>query len=130
MLPPKILFLKKKFDVVLNMEVIEHVSNVNLFIKNSSKLVKKKGVMFVATLNKNLKSYLFGIIGAEYILRWLPIGTHDWDKFVKPSELNDYTKKNLLELIKIDGIKFNPILDEWKLSNDQSVNYISIFKKI
>ena len=86
--------------------------------------------MFIATINKTLQSYIFAILGAEYILRWLPIGTHDWDKFVKPSELNDYTKKNLLELIKIDGIKFNPFLNEWKLSNDRSVNYISIFKKI
>ena len=86
--------------------------------------------MFIATINKTLQSYIFAILGAEYILRWLPIGTHDLNKFVLPSELNNYTKKNLLDLIKIDGIKFNPILNEWKLSNDHSVNYISIFKKI
>ena len=122
--------LKKKFDVILNMEVVEHVSNVDIFMQNCSKLIKNKGIMFVATLNKNLKSYVFGIIGAEYILRWLPIGTHDWNKFIKPSELNNYTKKNSLEFIKTDGIKFNPIINEWRINKDQSVNYISIFKKI
>ena len=121
--------IKKKYDVVLNMEIVEHVDDINFFIKKSSNHLKKNGLMFIATINKTLQSYIFAILGAEYILRWLPIGTHDWDKFVKPSELNGYTKKNLLELIKIDGIKFNPILNEWKLSNDRSVNYISIFKK-
>ena len=127
---PEKLKVKKKFDVVLNMEIVEHVDDINFFIKKSSNHLKKNGLMFIATINKTLQSYIFAILGAEYILRWLPIGTHDWDKFVKPSELNDYTKKNLLELIKIDGIKFNPILNEWKLSNDRSVNYIGIFKKI
>ena len=85
--------------------------------------------MFVATLNKTLKSYIFAILGAEYILRWLPIGTHDWEKFVEPSKLIEYGKKNSLELEKIDGIKFNPIIDEWKISKDQSVNYIAKFTK-
>ena len=127
---PEKFLSKKKFDVVLNMEIVEHVDDINFFIKKSSKHLKKNGLMFIATINKTLQSYIFAILGAEYILRWLPIGTHDWDKFVKPSALNGYTKKNLLELIKIDGIKFNPILNEWKLSNDRSVNYISIFKKI
>ena len=81
---PETLNFENEFDVILNLEVIEHVSDVNLFIQNCSKLIKKKGIMFVATLNKNLKSYIFGIVGAEYILRWLPIGTHDWDKFLTP----------------------------------------------
>ena len=84
---PENIKTKKKFDVILNMEVIEHVSNVNLFINNCSRLIKKNGIMFVATINKNLKSYLFAIVGAEYILRWLPIGTHDWNKFLTPQEL-------------------------------------------
>ena len=84
---PENLILKKKFDVILNMEVVEHVDDVNFFIKKSSEFLKKGGLMFVATLNKTLKSYIFGIIGAEYILRWLPIGTHDWDKFIEPSKL-------------------------------------------
>ena len=73
---------KDKFDVILNMEIVEHVEDINIFLNSSSKLLKKNGIMFIATLNKTLKSYLFGIIGAEYIMRWLPIGTHEWDKFV------------------------------------------------
>ena len=81
---PEKLNLNKKFDVVLNMEIVEHVEDLNFFIKKSSNLLKKNGLMFIATLNKTFKSYMFAIIGAEYILRWLPIGTHDWEKFVKP----------------------------------------------
>ena len=100
---PENLDLKNKFDVILNMEVIEHVSNVNLFIKNCSKLIKKNGIMFVATINKNLKSYIFAILGAEYILRWLPIGTHDWDKFLSPQELKQL-EWNLIYYCK-NGIK-------------------------
>ena len=86
--------------------------------------------MFVATLNKTLKSYVFAIIGAEYILNWLPIGTHDWNKFVSPEELLSISRKNNLELLKIDGIFFNLLKNEWVISEDQSVNYISQFKKI
>ena len=85
--------------------------------------------MFVATLNKTLKSYAFAIIGAEYILRWLPIGTHEWDKFLKPADLIDTLKKNNLRLDKIDGIKFNLIMDEWNISKDKSINYIAKFIK-
>ena len=81
---PENLNFKNKFDVILNMEIVEHVSNIDLFIQNCSTLIKKNGIMFVATINKNLKSYLYAILGAEYILRWLPIGTHDWDKFLTP----------------------------------------------
>ena len=92
---PEKLSIEKKFDVVLNMEIVEHVNDLNFFIKKSSELVKKNGLMFVATLNKTLKSYLFAIIGAEYILNWLPIGTHEWEKFVKPDDLIKITKKKL-----------------------------------
>ena len=126
---PENLKVKKKFDVVLNMEIVEHVSDLNFFIKKSSELVKKNGLMFVATLNKTLKSYLFAIVGAEYILRWLPIGTHEWDKFVKPNELIEIAKKNKLKLKKINGMEFNPFFDEWNITDDNSVNYISKFKK-
>ena len=80
--------------------------------------------MFVATLNKTLKSYLFAIIGAEYFLRWLPIGTHDWEKFVRPEDLKKILKKNNLKLEKLDGMNFNIIRDEWNVSSDASVNYI------
>ena len=85
--------------------------------------------MFVATINKTLKSYLFAIIGAEYILKWLPIGTHDWEKFVTPIELINILKKNNLKLDKLSGMKFNIIKDEWKISSDQSINYIGKFIK-
>ena len=86
--------------------------------------------MFVATLNKTLKSYIFAIVGAEYILRWLPIGTHEWEKFVKPNDLIDILKKYDLKLDTLDGMKFNLIKDEWKISNDKSINYIGKFNKI
>ena len=127
---PEKLNIKKKFDVILNMEIVEHVEDLNFFIKKSSNLLKKNGLMFIATLNKTFKSYLFAIIGAEYILGWLPIGTHDWEKFVKPNELVRIGKKSNLELKKINGMKFNPVIDKWHLSNDKSVNYILILKKI
>ncbi len=119
----------KKFDLVLNMEIVEHVDDVNFFIKKSSKLLKKNGLMFVATLNRTLKSYIFAIIGAEYILRWLPIGTHEWNKFLTPEELENYGRKNSLLVEKIDGMVFNPLSNRWKVSRDCAVNYIIKFKK-
>ncbi len=127
---PEKLNINKKFDVILNMEIVEHVDDLNLFIKKSSSLLKKNGLMFVATLNKTFKSYLFAIIGAEYILKWLPIGTHDWEKFVKPDELISLGSNSKLKLKKLDGMKYNPIIDKWSLSNDESVNYIANFIKI
>ena len=127
---PEKLRAKTKFDVILNMEIVEHVNDIEFFIKESSKLLKKNGIMFVATLNKTLKSYVFAIIGAEYILKWLPIGTHDWEKFVKPEDLIDISKKNNLSLKKLDGMKFNILDDSWKVSGDTSVNYIIKFIKI
>ena len=126
---PEKLKIKKKFDVLLMLEIVEHVNDINLFIKQSSKFLKKNGLMFVATLNKTLKSYVFAIIGAEYILNWLPIGTHDWEKFMKPNELINIAKNSKLNLIDLNGIKFNPLNDKWSLSNDKSVNYIANFKK-
>ena len=126
---PENLNLKNEFDVILNMEIVEHVSDVNLFILNCSKLIKKNGIMFVATLNKNLKSYLFGIIGAEYILRWLPIGTHDWNKFITPEDLNIIVSKNGFKSNETIGMKFNLLTNKWNRSKDLSVNYISTFLK-
>ncbi len=121
---------KEKFDVVLNMEIVEHVEDVNLFLKESSKFLKKNGIMFIATLNKTLKSYFFAILGAEYVLRWLPIGTHDWNMFVKPSDLVEICKKNSLMLEEILGVKYNIISRDWELSTDNNVNYMALFKKI
>ena len=116
----------KKFDLVLNMEIVEHVEDVNFFIKKSSELLKKNGLMFVATLNRTLKSYTFAIIGAEYILRWLPIGTHEWNKFLTPEELTNFGRKNSLLVEKIDGMVFNPLSNKWKVSQDCAVNYICL----
>jgi len=118
-----------KYDVILNMEIIEHVKNVDFFIKQSAKFLKKSGIMFIATLNQTLKSYLLAIVGAEYILKWLPIGTHDWQKFIKPAQLITICKKSSLNLKSLDGISFNPIIDKWSISVDKSVNYIAKFKK-
>ena len=127
---PENFISKEKFDVVLNMEIVEHVEDVNLFLKESSKFLKKNGIMFIATLNKTLKSYFFAILGAEYVLRWLPIGTHDWNMFVKPGELVEMCKKNSLMLEEILGVKYNIISRDWELSTDDNVNYIALFKKI
>jgi 2-polyprenyl-6-hydroxyphenyl methylase/3-demethylubiquinone-9 3-methyltransferase len=126
---PEILKIQKKFDVILGMEIVEHVEDINFFIKKSSELLKKNGLMFIATLNKTLKSYMFAIVGAEYILKWLPIGTHDWNKFIKPDELIKITKINNLKLEKLDGINFDLLTNEWNLSSNNSVNYIAKFKK-
>ena len=121
--------IKTKFDVILNMEIIEHVENIDFFLKSCSKLLKKNGIMFVATINKTLKSYLFAIVGAEYILKWLPIGTHDWEKFVEPENLVNILKKYNLRLHNLDGMKFNIINNQWSLSEDNSINYIGKFIK-
>ncbi len=126
---PEKLKIKKKFDVLLMLEIVEHVDDINLFIKQSSKFLKKDGLIFVATLNKTLKSFGFAIIGAEYILNWLPIGTHDWEKFIKPKDLIEIAKNSQLNLVNLDGLKFNPLLNSWKVSDDKSVNYIAFFKK-
>ena len=126
---PEMLKNKIRFDVILNMEIVEHVNDIDFFIKESSKLLKKNGIMFIATLNKTLKSYVFAIVGAEYILKWLPIGTHDWEKFVKPSELIRISKKNNLSLKKLDGMNFNILDNSWKVTGDTSVNYITKFIK-
>ena len=127
---PENLKIKKKYDIILNMEIVEHVKDLNFFIKSSSLLLKKNGVMFVATINKTLKSYLLAIIGAEYILNWLPVGTHNWFKFVEPEKLNAICKKNNLKLSEIKGLRYNILTDKWELNKNTDVNYISRFKKL
>jgi len=126
---PEKLKIEKKFDVILNMEIVEHVEDIDFFLKSCSKLLKKNGLMFVATINKTLKSYVFAIVGAEYILRWLPIGTHEWEKFVKPEDLKKILMKYDLSLNKLDGMNFNIFKDEWNVSRDISINYIGKFIK-
>jgi 2-polyprenyl-6-hydroxyphenyl methylase/3-demethylubiquinone-9 3-methyltransferase len=114
----------EKFDIILNLEIVEHVNNVNLYIKSCYKLLKTNGLMFTATLNRSFISYIKAIIGAEYILRWLPIGTHDWNKFIKPEELEKLLSDEKFSTFDVKGLKFNPFLKKWKKTNDLSVNYI------
>ena len=121
---PENLNTSEKFDIILNLEIVEHVENINLYIKSCARLLKKKGLMFTATLNRSFTSYVKAIIGAEYILRWLPVGTHDWNKFIKPEELEKFLSQENFSTLDISGLKFNPLLSKWKKSNDLSVNYI------
>ena len=113
-----------KYDVILNLEVVEHVENVDLYFKSCAKLLKRNGIMFTATLNRSFTSFIKAIIGAEYILRWLPIGTHDWNKFFKPKELEDKITKLNFKILETKGLQFNLFTQEWKKSKDLSVNYI------
>ena len=126
---PESLDLRNEFDIILNLEVIEHVENLDLYLSSCFKLLKKNGIMFTATINRTLMSYIKAIVGAEYILKWLPIGTHDWNKFVKPEEL----EKKLIDLnfliTDLTGLNYNPILREWKKTKNMSVNYIISAKK-
>ena len=120
---------EEKFDAVLAMEIIEHVADVNNFIAAASNCLKPNGLMFVATLNRTVKSYLKAIIGAEYVLKWLPRGTHDWKSFLKPSEIYKIASQNNLNLIKSNGFEYNLLKDDWKISDNLDVNYVMIFKK-
>ena len=121
---PEQLDEKEKFDIILNLEVVEHVDNLDLYLKSCYKLLKKNGLMFTATINRTFTSYIKAIIGAEYILRWLPIGTHDWNKFIKPEEMQKkLVDKNFLTN-NIKGLEFSPIFNKWKKSENLSVNYI------
>lgn len=120
---------EEKFDVILLLEIIEHVSDPEALIKAAAGLLKENGLIFVATINRNLKSFFFAKIGAEYILRWLKTGTHDFKKFLKPSEVNKIAAKHQLSLIELKGIEYNLFLDEFKISDNVDVNYVAIFKK-
>jgi 2-polyprenyl-6-hydroxyphenyl methylase/3-demethylubiquinone-9 3-methyltransferase len=120
-----------KFDVVLSLEIIEHVSDINLFIKSACTLLKPNGIIIVSTLNRTAKSYAFAIIGAEYIMRMLPIGTHTWSKFLRPSELCRPLEENNIEVSQLTGMVMNPITWKWHLdSKDLSVNYLVTGKKV
>jgi 2-polyprenyl-6-hydroxyphenyl methylase / 3-demethylubiquinone-9 3-methyltransferase len=114
----------ERFDVVLAMEVVEHVADVNLFVKLAAGMVKPSGLMIAATLNRTLKSFALAIVGAEYILRWLPRGTHRWDKFVTPNELEIAFELGGLEVTDEAGVIYNPLADQWRLSDDTDVNYM------
>ena len=121
---PEQLDASEKFDIILNLEIVEHVDNVKLYLKSCNSLLKNNGLMFTATLNRTIVSYIKAIIGAEYILRWLPIGTHDWNKFIKPEELELLLAENSFSTKEVKGLEFNPFLRKWKKSNNLKVNYI------
>ena len=122
---------KELFDVILNMEVIEHVPNPQSYLHTCSKLLKKNGLMTCSTINRNYKSYLFTIIGAEYVMKWLPKKTHEWSKFIKPDELFDLTEKSNLKVLDKRGFVFNFLKWDWSLSSqDLSVNYVLTSTKI
>ena len=117
------------FDVVLAMEVVEHVADVPLFVELAAGTVKPGGLMFVATLNRTAKSFALAIVGAEYILRWLPRGTHQWDKFVMPDELELAIEQGGLRIIGETGVIYNVFADRWQLSADMDVNYMVVAEK-
>ncbi len=113
------------FDVVCSMEVIEHVADVPTFMASLSRLLRPGGLLFVSTLNRSMKSYAMAILGAEYVLRWLPPGTHDWHKFLTPSELTAHVRTNGLQMRDTNGMILNPLTCQWELSlTDTDVNYV------
>jgi 2-polyprenyl-6-hydroxyphenyl methylase/3-demethylubiquinone-9 3-methyltransferase len=120
----------ENFDIVLAMEVIEHVADVGLFVDLAASLVKPGGLMFVATLNRTMKSFALAIVGAEYVLRWLPRGTHQWNRFVTPDELAQHLKDNKLAIAEQAGVVYSPFADRWSLSSDMDVNYMVVAEGI
>ena len=126
---PEDLNAQDKFDVILNLEVVEHVENLDLYLKSCFKLLKPKGIMFTATLNRTLTAYIKAIVGAEYVLRWLPIGTHDWNKFIRPEELERKLTDLNFSIKELTGLSFNPFFKEWRRTKDLSVNYILVAQK-
>ena len=129
-LPEDLTKTKGTFDIVLNMEVIEHVADVDAFLKASASLVKPGGLMVLSTMNRTLKAFALAKVGAEYIMRWLPVGTHDWRKFVKPSELARGLRPYGVNITDVTGMVYNPFKDTWSLSDDLNVNYlVSAMKK-
>ena len=114
------------FDVVLNMEVVEHVADLDAYLAACARLARPGGLMFVATLNKTLKSLALAKIGAEYVLGWVPRGTHDWTRFVEPPKLQAMLQDNGLNILKTQGVAFDPLAWDWRLSSDVDVNYMVV----
>jgi 2-polyprenyl-6-hydroxyphenyl methylase/3-demethylubiquinone-9 3-methyltransferase len=114
----------ERFDIVLAMEVVEHVADLNLFVGRCAEMVKPGGLLLAATLNRTMKSFALAIVGAEYVLRWLPRGTHRWDKFVTPNELEIALERGGLEVVDQSGVIYNPLADRWQLARDMDVNYM------
>ena len=120
---------KKQYDVVTSMEVIEHVEDYKVFLKDLCKLLKPGGLLFISTINRTIKSFVEAIIAAEYLLRIVPRGTHEWKKFLKPSEIVEIASEYSTSLVDVTGYKLNPLTSKWTLSDDNSVNYMMCFKK-
>jgi 2-polyprenyl-6-hydroxyphenyl methylase/3-demethylubiquinone-9 3-methyltransferase len=118
--------VRERFDIVLAMEVVEHVSDVGMFLNRCTAMLKPGGMMVLSTLNRNWKSFALAIVGAEYILRWLPRGTHQWDKFVTPDELEHHLRHNKLAITEQTGVVYSPFADRWSLSSDMDVNYMVV----
>ncbi len=118
------------FDVILNMEVIEHVANPQAFAASCARMLRPGGLMFVATLNRTLKSFGFAIIGAEYVLGWLPKGTHEWEKFIKPEELKGWLTSSQLAIKAESGVTYHPLAGEWRTASDMDVNYMLVAQKV
>ena len=116
----------EEFDIVLAMEVVEHVVDVGAFLKRCAAMLKPGGLMVVSTLNRNWKSFALAIVGAEYVLRWLPRGTHQWNKFVTPDELAKHLATNKLAITEEAGVVYNPLADKWSISSDMDVNYMVV----
>jgi 2-polyprenyl-6-hydroxyphenyl methylase/3-demethylubiquinone-9 3-methyltransferase len=121
---------RERFDIVLAMEVIEHVADVGLFLKRCAALLKPGGLMVVSTINRNWKSFALAIVGAEYVLRWLPRGTHRWEKFVTPDELAKHLLDNRLAVTEETGVVYSPFADKWSLSSDLDVNYMVVAEEM
>ena len=119
----------ESFDAVLALEIVEHVASLDAFVAASARMVRPGGLMVVATLNRTMKAFALAIVGAEYVLGWLPRGTHDWKKFVRPSELEAAMRASGLTLTETAGVTFNPILDRWSLGSDLDVNYLAVATK-
>ncbi|HEX7774948.1 MAG TPA: bifunctional 2-polyprenyl-6-hydroxyphenol methylase/3-demethylubiquinol 3-O-methyltransferase UbiG [Parvibaculum sp.] len=119
----------ERFDVILNMEVIEHVADRDAFLKACAAMLKPGGIMFLATLNRTLKAFGLAVVGAEYVLGWLPRGTHDWSKFVTPEEMKRGIAGAGLDAGELTGVAYNPLLDSWSLSRDTGVNYMMLAEK-
>ncbi len=117
---------EETFDIVLNMEVVEHVADVDVYLTECSAMVRPGGLMFVATINRTLKALALAIVGAEYVLRWLPRGTHQFDKLVRPDEIRDPVLRSGLSIIDETGVAYNPLSDQWRLTEDMDVNYMML----
>ncbi|UWI83187.1 bifunctional 2-polyprenyl-6-hydroxyphenol methylase/3-demethylubiquinol 3-O-methyltransferase UbiG [Wolbachia endosymbiont of Howardula sp.] len=114
----------KKYDIILLMEVVEHVDNVEFFIKRAISCLKQEGIIFLSTINRTIKSFLLAILGAEYILKWIPRGTHNWNKFLQPSEITQYFRENDVVIYNMAGIEYNILKNQWHITNNIDVNYI------